>query len=176
MATVEDAEQDIDTGSRREVGAGIVRTGGVVMSNGNEGGYAGDVSPSEAWSALAGRAVLVDVRTRAEWTFVGLPLLADLGKQVITLEWAVFPSMAQNPDFVAVLDGALDKAGFERDTPVYFLCRSGARSRSAAIAMTEAGWSRCYNIGTGFEGAVDINGHRGGVSGWKADGLPWTQS
>ncbi|MER2606070.1 MAG: rhodanese-like domain-containing protein [Siculibacillus sp.] len=148
------------------------------MSNGIGEGYAGDVAPRTAWEALAGpsRAVLIDVRTRAEWSFVGLPSLADLGKQPITLEWQVFPSMTVNADFVEVLDRALDQAGFERDTPLYFLCRSGARSRHAAIAMTGAGWTRCFNVATGFEGPLDTSGHRGGVSGWKADGLPWTQS
>jgi rhodanese-related sulfurtransferase len=148
------------------------------MSNAETGRYGGDVAPADAWAALSEdrTAVLIDVRTRAEWSFVGLPSLAALGKNPITLEWQVFPSMAVNPDFVEVLDGALAKAGFDRDAPLFFLCRSGARSRNAAIAMTEAGWSRCYNIATGFEGGLDPTGHRGTVSGWKADGLPWTQS
>lgn len=148
------------------------------MSNDDTGSYAGDVSPSEAWSALSSdrRAVLVDVRTRAEWSFVGLPSLADLGKTPITLEWQIFPSMAVNPDFVEVLGGALTTAGLAPDVPLYFLCRSGGRSRAAAIAMTSAGWERCFNIVSGFEGPLDTGGHRGGVSGWKAEGLPWTQS
>lgn len=148
------------------------------MSDAETGSYAGDVAPTEAWASLSNdrSAVLIDVRTRAEWSFVGLPSLVSLGKNPITLEWQIFPSMAVNPDFVEVLDGALVKAGFDRDAPLYFLCRSGARSRNAAIAMTAAGWSRCFNIGPGFEGPLDAGGHRGGVSGWKADGLPWTQS
>lgn len=141
-------------------------------------GYAGDVAPAEAWASLSTdpHAVLIDVRTRAEWSFVGLPSLADIGKSPITLEWQIFPSMAINPDFVEVLDGALTKAGIDRDAPLYFLCRSGARSRSAATAMTSAGWNRCLNIGPGFEGPPDPGGHRGRIAGWKADGLPWTQS
>lgn len=148
------------------------------MSNADTGSYAGDVAPAEAWASLSQdrAAVLIDVRTRAEWSFVGLPSLAALGKNPITLEWQVFPSMAVDPDFVEVLDRALTEAGFDRDAPLYFLCRSGARSRNAAIAMTAAGWSRCFNIGPGFEGPLDGAGHRGGVSGWKADGLPWIQS
>lgn len=148
------------------------------MSNDDTGRYAGDVAPAEAWASLSqdGRAVLVDVRTRAEWSFVGLPSLADLGKTPITLEWQIFPSMAVNADFVETLDRALAEAGIGRDAPLYFLCRSGARSRAAAIAMTQAGWSRCFNVGPGFEGPLDASGHRGRVSGWKAEGLPWTQS
>lgn len=148
------------------------------MSFENGVGYAGDVAPPEAWSSLSSdkRAILVDVRTRAEWSFVGVPSLAELGKSPITLEWQVFPSMAENPDFVSVLDGALTNAGLDRDAPLFFLCRSGVRSKHAAIAMTAAGWERCYNIAGGFEGPPDGSGHRGLVDGWKARGLPWAQS
>jgi rhodanese-related sulfurtransferase len=56
-----------------------------------------------------------------------------------------------------------------------FLCRSGVRSRDAAIAMTAAGFKACYNVASGFEGDKDAAGHRGTVSGWKVDGLPWMQ-
>ena len=122
------------------------------------------------------RAILVDVRTRAEWSFVGVPSLAEVGKSPITLEWQVFPSMAENSDFVEVLNGALTKAGVEHDAPLYFLCRSGVRSKHAATAMTAAGWTRCFNIASGFEGPPDASGHRGQIDGWKAQGLPWTQS
>ncbi len=148
------------------------------MSNENGVGYAGDVAPREAWSSLSsdGSAILVDVRTKAEWSFVGVPSLAELGKKPITLEWQVYPSMAENPDFVEVLDGALVKAGLAHDVPIYFLCRSGVRSRNAALAMTSAGWTRCYNVAGGFEGPLDSGGHRGAVDGWKAQGLPWSQS
>lgn len=148
------------------------------MSVEETGRYAGDVAPAEAWASLSadGRAVLVDVRTRAEWSFVGLPSLDALGKKPITLEWQVFPSMAVNPDFVEVLDGALTKAGIAKDAPLFFLCRSGVRSLHAAVAMTEAGWERCHNIVGGFEGPLDPDRHRGAVSGWKAAGLPWIQS
>ena len=67
-------------------------------------------------------------------------------------------------------------AGADKDAPVLFLCRSGARSRSAAIALTAAGFSRAYNIVGGFEGDLDGDRHRGQTNGWKAAGLPWKQS
>lgn len=141
-------------------------------------GYAGDVDPRGAWEVLASdrRAILVDVRTRAEWSWVGLPALESLGKTPITLEWQSFPAMAVNPDFVEVLDAALEKAGIARETPIFFLCRSGVRSRNAAVAMTEAGWSGCWNVAGGFEGPLDATGHRGTSAGWKASGLPWIQT
>ena len=63
----------------------------------------------------------------------------------------------------------------DRDPPVIFLCRSGVRSRAAAIAMTARGFTRAYNLAGGFEGAHDAARHRGQVEGWKVAGLPWTQ-
>ncbi|MCW0183084.1 MAG: rhodanese-like domain-containing protein, partial [Zavarzinia sp.] len=61
-------------------------------------------------------------------------------------------------------------------SPVLFLCRSGARSRSAAIMATAAGIAPAYNIIAGFEGDLDGDGHRGASGGWKAEGLPWRQT
>jgi len=119
---------------------------------------------------------LVDVRTTAEWNFVGRPELASLGRETCLIEWQSYPTMAQNAQFVAVADEALAREGAGRETPVFFLCRSGARSRAAAIAMTAAGYTQAYNIAGGFEGDLDSERHRGMRNGWKAAGLPWTQS
>lgn len=140
--------------------------------------YAGDVSPDEAWSMLADdpKAVLVDVRTVAEWTFVGTPDLRPLGKQALLVEWQSFPPAGPRSDFVASVERLIGEAGGEKDAPVLLLCRSGARSRSAAIALTAAGFARAYNVEDGFEGPLDPEGHRGGMDGWKARGLPWAQS
>jgi Rhodanese-related sulfurtransferase len=135
--------------------------------------YAGDISPMQAWELLSTdqRAVLIDVRTQAEWTYVGVPDLGQLGRKPLFLPWMFFPSMQVNPEFQT----QLESVGLDPDTPLIFICRSGARSRSAAIAMTARGYSRCYNIETGFEGDPDTSRHRGRVSGWKVDGLPWLQ-
>lgn len=140
------------------------------------GNYAGDVAPAEAWRVLRDNpdAVLVDVRTRAEWSFVGLPDLSAMGKEPVLIEWQLFPTMALNPGFAADLASSLGQD--RRDAPVLFLCRSGARSRSAAIAMTDVGFGRCFNIAGGFEGDLDASKHRGAQNGWKAAALPWVQS
>jgi rhodanese-related sulfurtransferase len=137
-------------------------------------GYTGDVAPQTAFKILSENkgAVLVDVRTRPEWNYVGLPELSSIGKKPALLEWQVFPSMQPNPDFVTALSGAVaDKAA-----PLLFLCRSGARSAAAAKAMTAAGYSTCLNISDGFEGPLDAQAKRGSAGGWKAAGLPWRQS
>jgi rhodanese-related sulfurtransferase len=135
--------------------------------------YAGDISPAEAWTLLEKEpeAVLIDVRTRPEWNYVGVPDLGPLGKETVLLSWQVFPEMMVNPDFVPQLSRAVPG----RDQALVFLCRSGARSRAAAQAMTAAGYKRCYNVAHGFEGGADEQHHRGRVAGWKADGLPWVQ-
>lgn len=138
--------------------------------------YAGDVSAEETWRVLSENpnAVLVDVRTRAEWSFVGVPDLAAIGKEPHLAEWQSFPSMSVNPSFGAEVAAALGEA--RKSAPVFFLCRSGARSKAAAIALTGKGFARCYNVVGGFEGDLDGERHRGRRGGWKAAGLPWSQS
>lgn len=136
--------------------------------------YAGDISPAEAWALLEKNpaTLLVDVRTDAEWAFVGGPDLSSLGRTVARIAWQVYPGMAVNPDFAAdVAAMAPDKAA-----PLLLLCRSGVRSRAAAIAMTAAGYSQCWNIAGGFEGNLDAAKHRGNKDGWKAANLPWSQT
>lgn len=129
--------------------------------------YAGDLTPNEAHELLLARpnAVLIDVRTMAEWTWVGVPAIA--GAKFV--EWNRWPQGGQNPDFVAQA-----AEGIEPDQPVLMLCRSGGRSAAAAHALTAAGYLEVYNIAGGFEGDVDADGHRTG--GWRGAGLPWQQS
>jgi rhodanese-related sulfurtransferase len=151
------------------------RGAGAMASKNLSSGYAGDLSATEAWTLLGSdrTAQLVDVRTHAEWSFVGTPDLSGLGRTVHFMEWQDFPAMAQDADFVTKTGAAL---GPDKNAPVLFLCRSGGRSRSAAIAMTQAGYARAYNIAGGFEGELDRDRHRGSKNGWKAAGLPWIQT
>ena len=79
--------------------------------------------------------------------------------------------MRPNPRFAF----EVRSGGAAPETPLLFLCRSGVRSTSAAIAMTALGFARCYNIASGFEGDADAGRHRGRLGGWKAAALPWVQ-
>src|ERR1700761_8819523 len=132
--------------------------------------YAGDIEVSKAWELLQAdpKAQLIDVRTAAEWTYVGLPDLASLGREVHAIEWQSFPSGEINPDFAQITGEQMKLAGATSDTPLLFLCRSGARSKAAAIVMTRAGFGHAYNVAGGFEGNLDGEAHRGNVNGWKA--------
>jgi len=132
--------------------------------------HKGNISPKEAYERLANNpnAVLVDVRTGPEWTFVGVPAV----ERLIQLSWQEYPAMRVNPSFME----EIGKTGLPKDTEFLFICRSGARSAAAASALTAAGYSNCWNVAEGFEGDRDEIGHRATVGGWKAAGLPWGQS
>jgi rhodanese-related sulfurtransferase len=111
-----------------------------------------EVDLDTVWNTLQSkpRSQLVDVRTRAEWTYVGIPDLAPVGKRTVL--------------------------GVELDDDLFFICRSGSRSLAAAKAMAAMGYRACHNVACGFEGPLDDGRHRGAVAGWKATGLPWQQS
>jgi rhodanese-related sulfurtransferase len=132
-----------------------------------------NVPPTKTWEALRANpaAQLVDVRTDAEWNFVGIPDLTSAGKQAVLIPWQVYPSMQRNGQF----ETHLRQAGFTEEHHIYFICRSGVRSLAAAEAARAAGFAHVYNVADGFEGPVDAHGHRGAAAGWKADGLPWRQ-
>jgi rhodanese-related sulfurtransferase len=126
--------------------------------------YAGALTPEEAseiWQ-LAPGAKLVDVRTRAEWDWVGrIP-------GAIEIEWMSYPGNQPNADFLKQLQRQVDPEAL-----IMFICRSGARSHNAAKTATEAGYAECFNVLEGFEGDKDAKGQRGKVGGWRRAGLPW---
>jgi rhodanese-related sulfurtransferase len=136
-----------------------------------------DVPVEEVWAHLEKDAgsLLIDVRTRAEWAFVGLPDLSEIGKRVLTVEWQTSPESCVDAAFPERLSQVLDAAGADKDTALFFICRSGGRSRMAAEAMANAGYRQCRNVADGFEGPLDASRHRGRVAGWKAAGLAWVQ-
>jgi len=126
--------------------------------------YAGALTPQEAhevWQ-LAPGAKLIDVRTRAEWDWVGrIP-------GAIEIEWLSYPDNRPNTHFLAQLKQQVD-----REALLMFICRSGMRSHNAAALASEAAHLECYNVLEGFEGDKDANGQRGKVGGWRCAGLPW---
>ena len=134
---------------------------------------AGEIGSKEAWAILEKnpKAQLVDVRTEPEWRYSGFPDLGSLGRRAVALSWQAYPTMQINPNFLA----ELQRAGLNRDAPLLFICRSGARSLAAARIAAEAGFTRCYNVKDGFEGPRDGNGRRASISGWKQANLPWVQ-
>lgn len=129
--------------------------------------YEGALTPEEAYELMqsAPGAKLVDVRTRAEFDWVGRVPGA------VEIEWATYPGMKPNPNFLAGLQQQVDK-----ESLVLFICRSGVRSHHAALAATQAGYTGCYNVLEGFEGDKNAGNQRNILNGWRATGLPWEQS
>lgn len=139
-----------------------------------------EVDPVTAYRILedTADAQLIDVRTRAEWSFVGLPDLSAAGKQAVPVEWVSFPDMTANDGFVGEI---CERLGGALPDHLLFICRSGQRSMAAARAVAETAAEcgqtvRCSNVAEGFEGILDEQGHRGTRNGWKARGLPWRQN
>ena len=139
-----------------------------------------ELSPQETYNFLSKHesAALIDVRTRAEWSFVGVPDVVALRRPMWLVEWASFPTMVPNMQFV---DQLVAQAAGSLPDRLFFICRSGARSMMAAqcvaATMQEKGHPlHCTNVAEGFEGDLDEKGHRGKNNGWKARGLPWRQS
>lgn len=131
------------------------------------------VSPSEAAQVLKNnpRAILIDVRSKVEFDYVGHP------EGAINVVWKDYPDWQENPAFLTSLKVELEgHGGDEPDRPILAICRSGARSMAAAKALAAAGYSNLYNVEEGFEGDKDAAGHRGTVGGWKVHGLPWEQT
>ncbi|MGB3553510.1 MAG: rhodanese-like domain-containing protein [Jannaschia sp.] len=143
------------------------------------GPHVTEAPPRDAWKILSedAAAMLVDVRTRPEWGFVGGPDLSGLKRDVVRIEWKSWPDMSPNPSFV----GTLMESCAELPSALLFICRSGARSMQAAQAVADALAAEgqaipCINVSEGFEGDLDPHGRRGALNGWKARGLAWRQS
>ena len=126
------------------------------------------VSPNQAWKSLTENpnAVLIDVRSKVEYTHVGHPIGS------IHIPWLEAPDWKVNPQFA----GQVISARSDKTTPILLLCRSGQRSMAAAKALEIAGFTDLANIGEGFEGSLDDQKHRNTRSGWRFHGLPWEQS
>ena len=138
-----------------------------------------EVLRHEDWSELSIRqnAILVYVRTKEQWTFVGVPDLASLGKQTIFIEWQEYTNISYNSSFVYML---MEYIGSQPVDKIFFLCRSGTRSMDAANALSNHPSNlgkniRCVNVAEGFEGDMNIEKHRGCTSGWTARDLAGCQ-
>jgi rhodanese-related sulfurtransferase len=126
--------------------------------------YTGELTPREAFEVLQQdpAAVLVDVRTKAELELVGkIPGATNI-------EWAFYPGMVPNKEFVTQLLTQVDK-----NLTVIFMCRTGGRSHNAAMLAQQLGY-KAYNMLEGFEGESNTLKQRTQINGWKHAGLPWS--
>ncbi len=132
-----------------------------------------NISLEKAWALLKVNqtSFLVDVRSYAEWSIVGVPDLSSLYKEICLIEWSSFPEGTLNPNFL----DKLSKVGAKNDTFI-FICRSGARSLAACGKAYDYGYKNVFNLQEGFEGPLNDKNQRSQVMGWKFSKLPWHQN
>ena len=146
------------------------------------------LTPQEAFEIMrkdAAHTLFLDVRTRAEAMYVGMPTIADalvpyVEHPEMMTDWDErrhMYSLMANSDFLPEADSRLKAKGLAKTDRVILICRSGDRSARAADLLAKAGYTRVYSITEGFEGDAAKDGPKAGqrvVNGWKNAGLPWT--
>lgn len=140
-----------------------------------------DVTPTNAAAMTMEdpNVYILDVRTAAEWKWVGHPGVngqdegSELVGKVVNISYKIehAGSFVVNPAFLRDVD---ELFGDNQDVILITMCRSGVRSVDAGILLENAGYT-VFNMVDGFEGQKDDYGYRT-VSGWKVDGLPYTYS
>jgi rhodanese-related sulfurtransferase len=140
---------------------------------------------------------IIDVRTRAEYQFVGHPVGAYLFPYMLMTDnfvkendqWG-YQFDVKNTAFVTEISKV-----FQQSNNLLIICRDGMRSAPAAKELANAGFKNVFDVGDGFEGAEfpsfeDANSNKFyrqlarrnkiyGLnqrrhSGWQWWGLPWT--
>ncbi|MAS81369.1 MAG: sulfurtransferase [Legionellales bacterium] len=135
-----------------------------------------NINPQGAYKILQQKsgALLMDVRSSIEYTFVGHPLNAINVPIKEPPDWDIqlrFIEQARESLVEYLFDG-----NQLHDIPLFVVCRSGQRSKLAGEILIKDGFTNVSNIINGFEGDKDKNGHRNTVNGWRFQGLPWEQS
>lgn len=129
--------------------------------------------------------VLIDVRTREEAMYLGMPTTADALIPFMNIDPHVWDPkrnafrLVMNDEFESGLNDFLHSRGLDADSVIVLLCREGRRSARAAKFLNQLGYSNVYTVVDGFEGDMAQSGaHKDKrmVNGWKNAGLPWTYS
>ena len=117
------------------------------------------------------QALFVDVRSKAEFKYVGYP------ENSILIPWIDDPDWEPNPEvFSDAVMQELDGRENLSDTEIILICRSGFRSNEALKCLEKKGFTQVSHVASGFEGDLDENDHRGNLNGWRHDGMQWSQS
>jgi rhodanese-related sulfurtransferase len=138
-----------------------------------------DMLPEDVWAELSKSksSALVDCRTQMEWARIGTPDLSQIDAAMYLVEWRSAPDMSVNASFAEEMDAA---TGGAYPSKLYFICRSGVRSKEAAHHMQEVLSSKsidctCINVAEGFEGTQTPEIIAAGTSGWQNKNLPKTR-
>lgn len=140
---------------------------------------------------------LIDIRTRAEYQFVGHPISAYLFPYMFMTKEFVKSDEKHAYRFNVKNEAFIEEISkvFRKTDNLFIICRDGMRSALAAKELVEAGFKNIYDVEDGFEGPEfptfkDSNRHKfyrqiakrnkiHGFNhrrhyGWQWWGLPWT--
>lgn len=133
----------------------------------------------------AGKLLFLDLRTRAEAMYVGMPdgvdaLVPFVEHQEFMTDWddkRASYKLEPFQDFVPEVRRRLEEKGLSTSDVLVLICRSGDRSARAANRLAEIGFAKVYSVVDGFEGDIAREGPHAGrraLNGWKNAGLPWS--
>lgn len=130
------------------------------------------------------KTIFIDVRTRAEVDFLGMPTVADANiPYMLTGDWGDWDEkkktfkLAPNSGFLPAVEELLKEKGLNKGSNIVVMCRSGDRSAKAANLLYQAGYKKVYSVVDGYEGDKAKDGPLKGqrvVNGWKNANLPWS--
>ena len=127
------------------------------------------------------KVLFLDVRTRAEAMFVGMPTTVDALVPFVELQELMSDWDTQRgayklepmQDFAPEVLRRLQAKQLTKADTVVLICRSGDRSGRSATRLAEDGYTRVFSVIDGFEGDLSAEGRRD-VNGWRKAGLPWS--
>jgi len=145
------------------------------------------MTPEQAYTFIeknGDKATFIDVRSRPEVNFLGMPTVANANVPYMKLaDWYSWNAkkhnfnMELNPEFSQTIESRVKERGLSKDDVLILICRSGSRSAKAANLLTSLGYTKVYSVPEGYEGdkskATATKGQRV-VNGWKNSGLPWS--
>ncbi len=130
------------------------------------------------------KVILVDVRTPAEWQFVGHTRAAQIMIPSIFFKFDGVDEKKPryrsvlNEGFVSELEDKAADLDADSDSTYILMCRSGAtRAQPAAKMLAQYGYKNVYIMTDGFEGSKIKEGDKKGFrlkNGWKNSGAAWT--
>ena len=130
------------------------------------------------------KVILVDVRTPAEWQFVGHTHAAQIMIPSVFFKYDGLDEKKPryrsigNDAFVSELEDKAADLGANSDSTYILMCRSGAtRAQPAAKMLDQYGYKNVYIMTDGFEGSKTKEGDKKGfrlINGWKNSGAEWT--